>query len=123
MSGKWEKPPVEGLKISCDGALKLVDMNGSFSVVFRGHDGLLIDGFCGDILASSLICIEAASLRAGMLLVIQSQYSSITFEADSLELLGALQDDTRVPWQISALISELTAPRSSFPSWKIFYVS
>lgn len=44
------------------------------------------------------MCVEAAGLTTGILLAIQKQLSLVIFEFDSLGLLlGALQDDTRIP--------------------------
>lgn len=120
---KWKAPDEGTLKINCDGSFKLPSREGGYRVIVRDYKGVLIDGCSGVAMVNSALGAEAAALKAGMVLAIQKHFTSVVFETDSIELVEALQDDTRVPWHVSSEIEELNALRFPFPSWEFSYIS
>lgn len=104
------------MKVNSDGSFKGPGFRGSYGIIIRYGEGRMLTGSSGDCYANSSICAEAAGLKAGVSLAMGLNCDSVGFEFDSLELYGALQDDTKIPWHIESIIMELIAMKNLFPS-------
>lgn len=115
---RWQKPEEGYVNINCDASFKPAELSGGYGVVVINLKGNLVEGVNGCCNASSVIAAEAGTLKHGMLLAKRRGYVKVIFEIDSKELMEVIRDDTRIPWEVYAVIKDIQAMMVSFPSWR-----
>ncbi|KAF7822570.1 reverse transcriptase [Senna tora] len=74
---RWSKPAVGVLKVNTDGAFSASNKCAGFGVVFRDHNGSVINGVSSSCLAPSAECVEALALREGLMFALERNYLNI----------------------------------------------
>ncbi|KAL3722031.1 hypothetical protein ACJRO7_034390 [Eucalyptus globulus] len=107
----WRPPDPGILKINIDGAFSSGNISGSTAYICRDSTGAMQEGFTCTAPASSAFQIEVQALNIALrhLLRIGKADAPTIIETDCLQVVDAVHDPQKTPWESRSLLAETTA--------------
>ncbi|KAF7835618.1 hypothetical protein G2W53_010477 [Senna tora] len=101
------RPPAEGwVKGNVDGSFFGDEGSAGLGVIFRDHQGSVIDGCCAVSSASSSFMVEAFAVRRALLMASDLQIDKLVIESDCQVLVSSVDGSGAVPadWLAKAAV-------------------
>ncbi|XP_039173587.1 uncharacterized protein LOC120296010 [Eucalyptus grandis] len=107
----WRPPDPGTLKINIDGAFRSGNISGSTAYICRDHTGSMQEGFTCAATANSSLQIEVQALNIALrhLLRIEKSDEPLIIETDCLQVVDAVHDPQKTPWESRSLLAETAA--------------
>ncbi|XP_039166578.1 uncharacterized protein LOC120292458 [Eucalyptus grandis] len=107
----WRPPNPGTLKINIDGAFRSGNISGSTAYICRDHIGSMQEGFTCAATANSALQIEVQALNIALchLLRIGKSDEPLIIKTDCLQVVDAVHDPQKTPWESRLLLAETTA--------------
>lgn len=107
----WRPPDPGVLQINIDGAFKIGSHSGSTAYICCDHTGHLKEGFTCEAEASIALQIEIQALNVALrhLLQIGKSVDPLIIETDCLQVVQAVVDRWKTPWEGRSLLAETAA--------------
>ncbi|CAN6677227.1 unnamed protein product [Malus baccata var. baccata] len=120
---RWKCPSFGTLKINCDGAWHGKSMLGGYGWVVRDFAGLLqMAGGVGGKFFNDAAMVEAAAIRAALLICRDMHYEMVEIESNALSLINMINGECSIDANLECFIFDIQNLASQIRKVKFMHV-